>query len=52
MAAKLLATAGKFSPGQDRHSALQEVGRFRARIAALMRHPSWREHPRLKAKAE
>jgi hypothetical protein len=52
MAAKLLATARKLSPGQDRHSALQEVGRFRARIAALMRHPSRREHPRLKAKAE
>jgi hypothetical protein len=32
MAAKLLATARKLSPGQDRHSALQEVGRFRARI--------------------
>ena len=35
MAAKLLATARKLSPGQDRHSALREIGRFRARIAAL-----------------
>ena len=35
MAAKLLATARKLSPGQDRHSALREAGRFRARIATL-----------------
>lgn len=37
MAAKLLATARKLLPGQDRHSALREIGRFRARIAALKR---------------
>ena len=37
MAAKLLATARKLPPGQDRHNALQEVGRFRARIAGLRR---------------
>jgi hypothetical protein len=35
MVAKLLTTARKLPPGQDRHNALQEVGRFRARIAAL-----------------
>jgi Cdc6-like AAA superfamily ATPase len=35
IAAKLLETARKLPPGQDRHNALQEVGRFRARIAAL-----------------
>jgi hypothetical protein len=35
IAAKLLATARKLSPGQDHHNALQEIARFRARIAAL-----------------
>ena len=44
IAAKLLETARKLPPGQDRHNALQEVGRFRARIAALqsgdLRRPS------------
>jgi hypothetical protein len=35
MAAKLLATARKLPPGQDRHNALREIGRFRARITAL-----------------
>jgi hypothetical protein len=35
MAAKLLATARELPPGQDRHNALREVGKFRARIAAL-----------------
>jgi hypothetical protein len=33
MAAKLLATARKLPSGQDRHNALQEIERFRARIA-------------------
>ncbi len=35
MAAKLLATARELPPGQDHHNALREIGRFRARIAAL-----------------
>jgi hypothetical protein len=35
IAAKLLATAGRLPPGQDRYNALREVGRFRARIVAL-----------------
>ena len=35
IAAKLLATARELSPGQERHKALREVGRFRAQIAAL-----------------
>jgi hypothetical protein len=35
IAAKLLETARKLSPGQDRHNALREIGRFRARITAL-----------------
>jgi hypothetical protein len=37
MAAKLLETARKLPSGQDRHNALQEIGRFRARIIALQR---------------
>jgi hypothetical protein len=35
MAAKLLATARQLPPGQNRHNALREVGRFRAQIIAL-----------------
>ncbi len=37
MAAKLLVTARKLPSGQDRHNALQEIERFRARITALRR---------------
>jgi hypothetical protein len=37
MAAKLLETARKLPPGQDRHNALHEIGRLRARIAGLER---------------
>jgi hypothetical protein len=37
MAAKLLETACKLPSGQDRHNALQEIERFRARITALER---------------
>ncbi len=37
MAAKLLETARKLSSGQDRHNALREIERFRARITALQR---------------
>jgi hypothetical protein len=37
MAAKLLETARKLPSGQDRHSALQEIERFRARITAQQR---------------
>jgi hypothetical protein len=35
IAAALLATASQLPPGQDRHNALREVGKFRAQIAAL-----------------
>jgi hypothetical protein len=35
MGAKLLAAARKLPSGPDRHKLLQEVGRFRAQIAAL-----------------
>jgi hypothetical protein len=35
MASKLLATARELPPGQERHNALREIGRFRAQIAAL-----------------
>jgi hypothetical protein len=38
LAAKLLATARKLSPGQDRHNALREVGKFRHKITNLQRH--------------
>jgi uncharacterized protein YjbI with pentapeptide repeats len=34
-AEKLLVIARKLPPGQDRHNALREIGRFRARITAL-----------------
>jgi hypothetical protein len=37
IAAKLIATARELPPGQDHHNALQEIGRFLARIAALKR---------------
>jgi hypothetical protein len=37
MAAKLLETACKLPSGQDRHNALREIERFRARITALQR---------------
>jgi hypothetical protein len=37
MLAKLLETARKLPSGQDRHNALQEIERFRARITALQR---------------
>jgi hypothetical protein len=35
MAAKLLETARKLPPGPVRHDILKEIGKFRARIAAL-----------------
>jgi hypothetical protein len=44
MAAKLLATARELSAGQDRHNALREIGRFRARISALQTFDLRRTH--------
>ncbi len=35
MATKLLATARELPSGQDRHNALREIARFRARIGAV-----------------
>ena len=35
MAANLQATVRKLPPGQDRHNALREIGRFRVRITAF-----------------
>jgi hypothetical protein len=35
MGSKLQATAQALPPGQDRHNALREIGRFRERIVAL-----------------
>jgi cytochrome c556 len=45
MAAELLATARKLPSGQDRHNALQEIGRFRARITALQRLSGMAQSP-------
>jgi hypothetical protein len=36
IAAKLLQAARKLPPGPDRQSIVKEIGKFRARIAALM----------------
>jgi hypothetical protein len=35
MSQSLLKTAQELPAGQERHNALREIGRFRARIAAL-----------------
>ena len=35
MAARLLALARKLPPGQQRYDIVQQIGRFRVRIAAL-----------------
>jgi hypothetical protein len=51
MAAKLLEIAGKLPPGQDRHNALREIGRFRARITDLQRQ-EMRSAEWLKAKSK
>jgi hypothetical protein len=37
MGTKLQATARQLPPGQDHHNALQEIARFRVRIAGLQR---------------
>jgi DNA-directed RNA polymerase alpha subunit len=50
MAATLLKTARKLPRGQDRHNALQEVGRLRVRITGLERPDLRSAHRGLKAK--
>jgi hypothetical protein len=45
MAAKLLETARKLPSEQDRHNALQEIERFRARITALQRLSGMAQSP-------
>ena len=45
IAAKLLETARKLPSGQDRHNALQEIERFRARITALQRPSGMAQSP-------
>jgi hypothetical protein len=52
MAAKLLETARKLPPGQERHTALQEIGRFRARIIGLEHRDLRSEHRGLKVKGK
>jgi hypothetical protein len=50
MAAKLLKTARKLPPGQDRYNALQKIRRFRVRITDLERPDLQSAHRGLKAK--
>jgi hypothetical protein len=52
MAAKPLEAARKLPPGQDRHNALQEIGRLRARIAGLEPTDLRSAHRGLKAKGK
>jgi hypothetical protein len=52
MAASLLVTARELPPGQDRHNALQEIGRFRTRIIGLQRQDLRSTHRKLKAKGK
>jgi hypothetical protein len=48
MGTKLQATARNLPPGQDRHDALREIVRFRARIVALQRREMPSAHRGLK----
>ena len=50
MAARLLALARKLPPGQRRYDIMQEIGRFRVRIAALKGPELGRSHRGPKAK--
>jgi hypothetical protein len=52
MAEKLLATACELPSGQDRHNALREIERFRARISGLRRSDLRSAHRTLKAKGK
>ena len=52
MAAKLQAAARNLSLEPDRHNILQEIGRFRAQIAALQGAGSTPVRRRLKAKGK
>jgi len=52
MAARLLALARKLPPGQQRHDAVREIGRFRVRIAALKGPDLRRPHRGPKAKGK
>ena len=50
MAVELLEIAHKLPPGQNRHNAIQEIERFRVKIADLQRSFSRAPHRGLKAK--
>jgi hypothetical protein len=52
MGTELQATALELPLGQDRHNALREIGRFRARITALHAFDSRRAYGGLKAKGK
>jgi hypothetical protein len=52
MGTKLQATARELPSGQDRHNALREIGRFRARIRALHAFDLRRAYGGLKAKGK
>jgi hypothetical protein len=52
MAAKLLAATRKLQPGHERHSMLQEIGRYRSRLMSLQdaRLRPARREPKAKGK--
>ena len=52
MAARLLALARKLPPGQRRYDIMQEIGRFRVRIAAIKGPELGRPHRGPKAKGK
>jgi hypothetical protein len=52
MAGRLLETASKLPPGEDRYNALQEIARFRMRIMGLRRHYLRTGRQRLQAKGK
>ena len=52
MAATLLALARKLPPGQQRYDIMQQIGRFRVKIAALKGPDSRRSHRGPKAKGK
>jgi hypothetical protein len=52
MAARLLPLARKLPPGQQRYDIMQQIRRFRVKIAALKDPNSRRSHPAPKARGK